>query len=146
MADPHDLFPADTEITDSGFRRRREATVGAVREALRNLLRDSGRTQRSVEDDNGFRRGYLSQVLQGHITLTARHLIGILQSLEVAPSAFFARLEEPWETPAPVLSEIRQRMAVFDQALAQLSSRGLIEIPTLEVVAGVLPAEDDDDD
>lgn len=145
MADPRDLLPADAEITDSGFQRRREATVEAVRESLRTLVRDSGRTQRSVEDDNGFRRGYLSQVLQGHITLTARHLIGILQSLDIAPSAFFARLEEPWQTPAPALSEIRERMAVFDQALAQLSSQGLIEIPALDVVAGVVPAEDGED-
>lgn len=144
MAPPQDS-PADGDDAGSDFQRRRDATVTAVLDALRRMVRESGRTQRSIEDDNGFRRGYLSQVLQGHITLTARHLIGILQSLECEPSAFFARLEEPWQA-APVLSEIRERLALHDRALAQLSRQGLVELPAWDVPQGEGHDRDGDDD
>lgn len=98
-------------------------------ERLRHLVRASGRTQRSIELENGFQRGYLSQVLKGNITLTVRHLLGILGSLQVAASSFFSRLEQGDGDPsgAPLLLEIRERMARYDAAFEQLVERGLIE-------------------
>lgn len=120
------------EDAGSTIEKRRDETVARLQAQLRRMVRDSGRTQRSIERDNGFRKGYLSQVLQGSITLTVRHLIGILQSLDIPPSAFFDELDEPWTVSPPPLSEIRERLAVFDQALHQLAQKGLVDLPNAD--------------
>lgn len=112
------------------FAAAREEAAERVLERLRRLVRSSARTQRSIELDNGFQRGYLSQVLKGHIALTVRHLLGILRALEVAPSTFFAELEEGIDLGfgrPPVLLEIRQRMARYDAAIEQLEEKGLLD-------------------
>jgi len=117
-------------IPDTFVAKRDEESV-RVLDRLRHLVRTSTRTQRSIECENGFKRGYLSQVLKGHIALTIRHLIGVLRSLDVAPYNFFANLEDdgdPFSTP--VLMEIRERMARYDAALDQLAQKGLLERPT----------------
>lgn len=110
------------------LREQRDAEVLRIREALRQRVRASAQTQRSIEQANGFKTGYLSQVLQGHITLTVRHLIGILSALDESPRSFFARLDPDGERPADagLLSEIHERMARYDAALAELESKGLI--------------------
>ena len=106
---------------------RRDEMVDRLREELRRLVRESASTQRDLEQANGFTRGYLSQVLQGHVTLTARHVFGILLALDISPGAFFRRLYED-RAPGgrPRLSEIRERMAVYDAALEQLERKGLL--------------------
>jgi transcriptional regulator with XRE-family HTH domain len=105
---------------------RRDEMVDRLRAELRRRVRESGATQRSLEEANGFARGYLSQVLQGHVTLTARHVFGILLALEVPADEFFARLLGDRRRSSPDVSEIRERMAVYDAALEQLERKGLL--------------------
>ncbi len=107
---------------------QRDEMVDRLREELRRRVRESGSTQRALEAANGFTRGYLSQVLQGHVTLTARHVFGIILALGVPPAEFFSRLFGDRGSGRPEqLSEIRERMAVYDAALEQLTRKGLIE-------------------
>ncbi len=111
----------------TSMQEQRDGLVDRLREELRRMVRESGSTQRTVEEANGFTRGYLSQVLQGHVTLTARHVFGILLALGVSPDAFFLRLfEDGRQGRQERLSEIRERMAVYDAALEQLERKGLL--------------------
>ena len=106
---------------------QRDDTVDRLRGELRRLVRESDATQRSIEIANGFTRGYLSQVLQGHVTLTARHVFGILFALDEPPARFFSRFfgGRPAAEEAP-LSEIRERMSRYDAALKELEAKGLL--------------------
>ncbi len=123
--------------------KKREAGVDAVLKELRRLVRENDMTQRDIEKENGLARGYLSQVLNGHMSLTARHVLAILFSLEVPPGSFFARLfpdpegsvfGEPISSgytsglrePEWMLSEIRQRMARYDSVIEELEQKGLL--------------------
>ena len=116
-----------TQIVRATMQQQRDEMVRSLRDELRRLVRDSGSTQRAVEEANGFTRGYLSQVLQGHVTLTARHVLGILLALDVSPGAFFQRtFEDPGDREQETLSEIRERMARYDAAFEQLERKGLI--------------------
>ncbi len=103
----------------------RDQSVDQVREELARLLRDSPFTQRKLEELNGFRHGYLSQVLKGHITLTVRHLIGILKAVEVSPIEFFMSLSV--ENEGPNLDEIQEKMARYDAAFKVLKDKGLLD-------------------
>ena len=112
--------------TPTPVQRQRDETVDRLREELRLRVRGSDVTQRAIEAANGFTRGYLSQVLQGHVTLTARHVFGILFALGIEPGTFFRRFfGDPHERPE-TLSEIRERMARYDDALKQLEEKGLL--------------------
>ena len=103
---------------------RRDRAVDRVREALRDEVVTSHLTQRSIETTNGFARGYLSQVLKGHVTLSVRHLLGILLALGISPDAFFRQvLGDGDEGP---LSEIRERMARYDAAIEELEEKGVL--------------------
>lgn len=108
------------------LQKRRDELVERLRAALRRRVRQSGTTQRRLEQANGFARGYLSQVLQGHVTLTARHVFGILLALDVPVDDFFARLLGDRPRRWSDVSEIRERMAVYDAALEQLERKGLL--------------------
>ena len=107
--------------------RRRDAAVERLRQELRQQVRGSDMTQRAIEEENGFSHGYLSQVLQGHVTLTARHVFGILMALGIPPDAFFRRLfgDSGGGHDGPI-SEIRERMARYDAALKQLEDKGVL--------------------
>ncbi len=106
---------------------QRDELVDRLREELRRMIRESDSTQRVLEEANGFTRGYLSQVLQGHVTLTAKHVFGIVLALGASPEELFPRLFENRGRGRPErLSEIRERMAVYDAALEQLERKGLL--------------------
>ncbi len=102
--------------------RERDETTDQVRRELRALILQSGLTQRQIEEANGFGPGYVSQVLNGTIALTMRQLMGISLAIGLPMSELF-----PAEVP--LFDEIRQRMARFDAALAQLESQGLVKLP-----------------
>jgi transcriptional regulator with XRE-family HTH domain len=104
----------------------RDGEVDRVREELRLLVRASDRSQRQIERANDFTQGYLSQVLQGAITLTVRHFYGILFALEITPEEFFARLSGN-RAAVPGFDEIRERFARYDAAIDQLERDGLVE-------------------
>ncbi len=110
---------------DENLIRERDEVVEKIRRELRILILESDFTQRRVEELNGFASGYLSQVLNGSITLTVRHLHGILLAIGMEVGEFFARVLP--ETTR--YDEIRERMARFDSALEQLESQGLVKPP-----------------
>ena len=127
----------------------RDQAVTTLRAELHRLVRESPKTQRDIERENGYARGYLSQVLNDHMSLTARHVLGILRSLEIPPGRFFSRLFPGSEDsvlagpgavesvfsryatgdrePDGMLSEIRERMAVYDSAIRELREKGLLD-------------------
>ena len=105
--------------------RERDEQVDGLRRELRALVRESDYTQRQIEEQNGFAAGYLSQVLQGHIGLTVRHLCGILLALDIEPQELFTRVIGPARyTPD---NELRERLARYDAALEQLERKGLFK-------------------
>ncbi len=107
----------------------REDGVERARQALRRLVRESNLTQRAVEERSGFKRGYLSQVLQGHIALSLRHVLGILLATGTSPGTFFAELFPPSKessADSQQIDEIRERMARYDSALRELEDKGLL--------------------
>lgn len=113
----------------TNFEQERDRDTERVLQHLSRLVRTCGITQRRIEQLNGFKRGYLSQVLQGHITLSMRHVLGILMAIELPPTDFFAQLFAPpteSENRQPPLDEIRERMARYDAALDELQSKGLL--------------------
>ncbi len=105
---------------------KREEGVERVRQELRRLVRASDRTQREIERANDFTERYLSQVLQGKVTLTIRHLYGILLALERTPEEFFAHLAGR-DATVPGFDEIRERMARYDAAIDELERGGLLK-------------------
>ncbi|MEM6456187.1 MAG: helix-turn-helix transcriptional regulator [Acidobacteriota bacterium] len=63
-----------------------------VCDQLRIVIRQQCISQRTIEDRIGLTRGYLSQILGGHVSLRYGHVLAILHAIDMAPSAFFARL------------------------------------------------------
>ena len=97
-----------------------------VLEALRRTVKLAPVSQRAIERAHGWNRGYVSQVLSGHITLTVHHLLAILDSLKLDPPAFFSEAlgnDESWAT----VNEIRERMERYDAAFAELEAKGLLD-------------------
>ena len=60
-------------------------------------------------------------MLQGQITLTVRHLLGILLTIGVQPADFFARV-----LGGSSSDELRERMDRYEAVLDRLERRGLI--------------------
>ena len=106
---------------DRNLIRRRDELVERIRHELRALVHESGWTQRRVEEANGFTQGYLSQVLQGHIALTVRHLCGILLTIGMRPEELLARVQGRGAT-----EELRERMDRYEALLERLGAEGLL--------------------
>lgn len=95
-----------------------------VLEALRRKVKLAPVSQRAIERSHGWSRGYLSQVLSGHICLSLHHVLAILDSLQLEVPSFFAKAlgEESWTSA----NEIRERLDRYDAAFAELEARGLL--------------------
>ena len=65
-----------------------------VLDRLRWRIQCSPLTQRTLERQLSFSKGYLSQVLRGHVDLKIDHLLALLEALEVEPRDFFAEVAE----------------------------------------------------
>jgi transcriptional regulator with XRE-family HTH domain len=132
------------------------AASDATQEVLNRLrwrIQLSPLTQRALERRLGFSKGYLSQVLRGHVDLKMNHLFSLLEALEVAPGEFFAAVAEdpanpprnPEEEAAFAAQESRparlarlysfglqsiddfeRRLSRCEEALGEARSRGLI--------------------
>jgi transcriptional regulator with XRE-family HTH domain len=60
---------------------------------LKDLLRERGRTQRSIEQQLGWASGYLSHLLRpGPPALKVEHVLQMLEAIDVPPHDFFAEL------------------------------------------------------
>ncbi len=120
----------------------RDLAVAEVRDELRRLVRASDRTQRAIEAENRFSHGYLSQVFGGNMSLTVRHVFGILLSLDESPAAFFARIFPEDGEAAEDLSEIRERMSRYDTAIRELEAKGLLTPTSEDLASEDLASED----
>lgn len=117
---------------------------GAAKEAMRSVLERlrwriqcSPLTQRALERNLGFSKGYLSQVLRGHVDLKFNHLLSLLEALGVDAGDFFAeiaeepgaavRAEAPAAPPEPTRTGIEQGLG-----LARLYTFGLESLGDLE--------------
>lgn len=119
-----------------------------VLDQLRWRIQCSSLTQRNLERQLGFSKGYLSQVLRGHVDLKLDHLLSLLEALELAPAAFFSEVsEEPAPAAGPVevereigaglvglysvglqsLDEIARRLDRCERLLAEARRRGLLD-------------------
>ena len=97
-----------------------------VLEALRQRVKTASVSQRGIEEQHDWRRGYLSQVLTGHITLTVHHVLAVVQSLDISASEFFAEaLDEPRSWRA--IDEISERMSRYDAAFEKLRAKGYLD-------------------
>lgn len=61
-------------------------------QALRDRVEDSDLTQATIEARAGLTRGYLGQVLRGHIELKLWQVLAIVAAIGVTPDRFFADL------------------------------------------------------
>lgn len=98
--------------------RERDRIVERIRGELRALVHERGKSQRHVEQENAFSKGYLSQVLQGQIAMTTRHLFGILLALEIRPQDFFERIFGRADAEH---QELRERMERLEAKLDRLA-------------------------
>lgn len=100
----------------------REEWVRYLRVSLLQQVQIRGRSQRVLEEKNDFQRGYLSQVLNGRIQLTARHVFGLLLALDVKPADFFVDLFRE-HGMAKQIAEICDRLERLEYDAAHGSDR-----------------------
>lgn len=70
-------------------RKDRKEEVVPVLEAIRTMIRRSDLSQRMVEEQAGFSKGYLSQLLAHNLDLKMWHVLAILEVFDVQPVDFF---------------------------------------------------------
>lgn len=68
---------------------RVDPEVRRVAELLAMVVRMSGRSRRSIEEDLGLGSSGLSKILNGTVRLQMSHILSILQAVEVDPGEFF---------------------------------------------------------
>jgi len=66
-----------------------EAEAHRLAEMLAILVRRSGRSHRSLEQELGLGSAFLSKILRGKVRLQLAHVLGICDALGVPPGQFF---------------------------------------------------------
>ena len=90
---------------------------------LRDLMREGGRTQRSVEVEAGWGKGYLTQVLRdGRPALKVEHVLTILGLLGVAIEDFFSGLYDLHPGPGAVGLDAAAVERMIDRRLDEVLS------------------------
>lgn len=69
-----------------------EEEVRRATKLLETVMQATGLTRKELDQRLGAGSGYVSQVLTGRMELKFRHILAILQALEVDPSVFFQTL------------------------------------------------------
>ena len=69
-----------------------EEEVRRATKLLETVMQASGLTRKELDQRLGAGPGYVSQVLTGRMELKFRHVLAILQALDVDPSVFFQTL------------------------------------------------------
>lgn len=105
-------------------RRHRREAVRPVIQELKRLIRYSELSQRDVEQQAGFSKGYLSQVLGQNLDLKMHHVLIVLGVLDVPPARFFRQVFEPDASGAPAsVRDFERRSEPLSQNLrAQLDT------------------------
>lgn len=90
---------------------------------LRDLMREAGRTQRSVELEAGWGKGYLTQVLgEGRPALKVEHVVTILDLLGVSLEDFFSGLYDLHPGPGAVGLDMAAVERMIDRRLDDVLS------------------------
>jgi transcriptional regulator with XRE-family HTH domain len=87
---------------------------------LETMMKMAGINRQELDQRMGAGRGYASQVLSGRMELKYRHILGMLEALEVAPATFFGILFPPAE-------EARGGPSPMERLLGQLRRIGPAE-------------------
>jgi hypothetical protein len=106
----------------------KQPTIQAWSWKLKDLMRSSGRTGRSVERQLRWGTGYMSQILrEGPPALKVEHVLSILEAIEVPPGEFFADLYDlaPRAQADATQSEIRK---VVEEMLEEQRQRERAEL------------------
>lgn len=69
-----------------------EDEVRRATKLLETVMQAAGLTRKELDQRLGAGPGYISQVLTGRMELKYRHILAILQALDVDPSVFFQTL------------------------------------------------------
>jgi transcriptional regulator with XRE-family HTH domain len=79
-----------------------EDEVRRATKLLETVMQAAGLTRKDLDQKLGAGPGYVSQVLTGRMELKYRHILAILQALEVDPGAFFQTLYPESKPPGDV--------------------------------------------
>ena len=104
---------------------------------LRWMVQLSEATQHEIEVRAGFSRGYLSQMLNGHVEIKIWHLLTILDTIGVCPADLFFQLFPRRRSRVfEVLEAFRRSSQSFDRPLvtelARLYGFGIESLEDLE--------------
>ena len=90
---------------------------------LRDLMREAGRTQRSVELEAGWGKGYLTQVLgEGRPALKVEHVVTILDLLGLSLEEFFSGLYDLHPGAGASALDVTAVERMIDRRLEELLS------------------------
>ena len=79
-----------------------------ILEALKERIRESGKSYREVEKSAQIGQDYLRQVLRGSVQLKVAHVLAVLRAIELPPGDFFQGALGPSPTPPVVREEAGQ--------------------------------------
>ena len=71
------------------MKEQHEAEARRLAHILSVMVKKSGRSHRSLEEELGLASAFLSKILRGKVRLQAAHIVGICDALEVPPFQFF---------------------------------------------------------
>ena len=95
---------------------------------LETMMKMAGVNRQELDQRMGAGRGYSSQVLSGRMELKYRHILGMLEALNVEPATFFGILFPPGEEARGGASGISGTSAM-ERLLGQLRRLGPVESP-----------------
>ena len=99
--------------------------LAAQREFLRRLIQARGFSLSELDRRFGYRRSYLSRVLKGETTLTAHHVLAILQAIGFSPAAYYSALYPPSEQDT-ASEELRRLVERIEKLLPEAARAGSI--------------------
>ena len=98
-----------------------------ILEALKERIRESGKSYREVEKSAQIGQDYLRQVLRGSVQLKVAHVLSVLRAIELPPADFFqAALGSPPPPPS-----VREEPAEADPTA---SAVGVLQSATLRMM------------
>jgi len=127
--------------------------AGRVLEEIRALIRESGISQRKIEQKAGFSKGYLSQLLANNLDLKYWHILAIVEAMGSTPDRFFrglypsrrhsaleqfrasseptseeleAELSRLYGSGVESLRQLRRRLEGCEKALQELEDTGVL--------------------
>lgn len=109
-----------------------QENAAQVLRALRDAVEDSDLAHAVIEKRAGFARGYLSQLLTGHIELKVHHVFVVLRAIGRRRGAFFAAI-------FPIEATFVRSSPVFTQALRGGLDVVRIYSAGIEAVEGMRP-------